>query len=153
MTFGGSLSDRAESIRTTIDGGYVIAGSTYSTDGDVSGNHGHQDMWVVRLDVTGSIQWQQTFGGTGNDAASDLQITNDAGYVVVGVTSSNDGDVTGHHGSGDAWVVKLDATGSIEWQQALGGTEYETAFSVQQTDDGGYIVTGSTNSNNGDVVV
>jgi hypothetical protein len=148
---GGTGSDFASSIQQTTDGGYIVAGYTYSNEGDVTGNHGYSDYWVVKLNSSGNVQWQKCLGGTGDDFASSVQQTTDGGYIVAGQTGSNDGDVTGNHGYGDCWVVKLDSSGNILWQKCLGGTSVEWAFSIQQTTDGGYIAAGRTGSNDGDV--
>jgi hypothetical protein len=150
-TLGGTNADVAYSIQPTPDGGYIFAGFTGSTNGDVTGNHGGQDSWVVKLSSTGSLQWQKCLGGINYDRAQSIQPTPDGGYIVVGYTGSTNGDVTGNHGGSDTWVVKLSSTGSIQWQKALGGTGDDFAFSSQPTPDGGYIVAGVTQSNNGDV--
>ena len=150
-SLGGTLDDWAQSIQQTSDGGYVVAGTTYSNNGDVTGNHGLQDYWVVKLSSNGSIEWQKTLGGSSDDVASGIQQTFDGGYIVAGSTYSNDVDVTGNHGLQDYWVVKLGSTGDIEWQKTLGGTDYEVSQSIQQTADSGYIVVGISTSLNGDV--
>jgi uncharacterized delta-60 repeat protein len=148
---GGTYSEDVTSIQLTPDGGYIVAGMASSTDGDVTGNHGGGDVWVVKLSSTGSLLWQKALGGSAEDRPSNIQPTLDGGYIVAGYTSSNDGDVTGNHGSHDAWVVKLTSTGSVQWQKALGGTDWDEATSIQPTPDGGFIVAGYTLSTNGDV--
>ncbi|MFZ1687796.1 MAG: T9SS type A sorting domain-containing protein [Flavobacteriales bacterium] len=148
---GGSSYDRAESIEQTADGGYVLAGYTLSSDGDVVGQHGDEDGWIAKLDGLGTLVWQRALGGSLADQAMDVEQTSDGGYIVAGSTASNDGDVTGQHGVVDAWVVKLDPSGALEWQKALGGSEADWAISIQQTDDGGYVFAGATISNDGDV--
>jgi len=104
---GGSGGEVAFDIRQTSDGGYVVAGYTNSNDGDVSGNHGGNDAWVVKLNALGATQWKKCLGGSGGDCAYDIQQTIDRGYIVAGYTESNDGDVSGNHGNDDVWVVKL----------------------------------------------
>lgn len=152
-SLGGSADDYANSVHQTADGGYIVAGYTSSNDGDVTGNHGGTDMWVVKLDNAGNVQWQKTLGGSGNDVAKYVQQTTDAGYIVAGKTYSNDGDVTGNHGNADAWVVKLDNAGNIQWQKTLGGNNNDVANSVQQLPDGGYILgCGTVSENNGDII-
>ena len=148
---GGTNRDIANSIQQTSDGGFIVAGSTSSNDGDVSGNHGYGDAWVVKLNSSGDIEWQKCLGGTNSDWAYSIQQTNDSGFIVAGYTHSNNGDVSGNHGYYDYWVVKLNSSGDIEWQKCIGGTNYEFANSIQQTSDGGFIVAGETLSNNGDV--
>lgn len=149
--YGGTGNDFARSIQQTADGGYMIAGSTTSNDGDVSGNHGGADYWIVKLDAAGTIAWQKTYGGTSYDKAESIRQTSDGGYIMVGYAYSNNGDVSGNHGEADIWIVKIDATGTIVWQKSLGGTRDDFAEKIIQTADGGYIMAGGTTSNNGDV--
>ncbi|MCD6449891.1 MAG: PEGA domain-containing protein, partial [Thermotogaceae bacterium] len=104
---GGSEGDEAHSIQQTRDGGYIVAGCTRSNDGDVSGNHGKVDAWVVKLGESGNIEWQKALGGSFWDKAYSIQQTSDGGFIVAGRTASNDGDVSGNHGEVDAWIVKL----------------------------------------------
>jgi len=148
---GGTGADFAYSIKQTSDGGFIVAGFTMSNDGDVSGNHGWNDAWVVKLNSSGDIEWQKCLGGTNDDYAYSIQQTSDGGFIVAGETNSNDGDVSGNHGNSDYWVVKLNSSGTIEWQKCLGGTGWDEAYSIQQTSDGGFIVAGYTSSNDGDV--
>jgi hypothetical protein len=148
---GGTGDDEAYSIIQTSDGGYTIAGASSSTDGDVTGNHGNYDCWIVKIDGSGNIQWQKSLGGTESDFARSVIQTSDGGYVVAGNDSSNNGDVTGNHGSYDCWIVKLNSSGNIQWQKSLGGTNHDGAFSIKQTSDGGYIAAGYSRSNDGDV--
>jgi hypothetical protein len=148
---GGSDYDEAYSIQQTPDGGYIVAGYTWSNDGDVSGNHGRWDYWLVKLDGSGNIIWQKCLGGGHDEEAYSVQQTADGGYIVAGYSKSNDGDVSGNHGLDDYWVVRLDGSGNIIWQKCLGGSRDEEAYSVQQTADGGYIVAGWTFSDDGDV--
>ena len=150
-SLGGSYDDRASSIQQTTDGGYIVAGYSSSNDGDVTGNNGNKDYWIVKLDATGNITWQKSLGGSGGDDASSIQQTTDGGYIVSGYSESIDGDVTGNNGNVDYWIVKLDATGNITWQKSLGGSYDDVAYSIQQTTDGGYIVAGLSASDDGDV--
>ncbi len=150
---GGSGDEYGNSIHQTADGGYLLCGQTDSDDGDVSGTHDtyYGDMWIVKLSSNGTIEWQKALGGSMEDSAYSGMQTSDGGYIVAGMTGSDDGDVSGYHGYGDAWILKLDQTGSIEWENALGGTDTEAALSVFQSADGGYVVAGSTKSADGDV--
>jgi hypothetical protein len=152
---GGTKDDEASCVRQTADGGYIVAGYTESNNGDASGNHGRFDLWVTKLDKDGNQNsypvWQKCLGGSMDEYAQDVQQTADGGYIVAGITNSNDGDVSGNHGAKDFWVVKLNAKGKIIWQKCLGGSRVDIAYGVEQTKDGGYIVAGFTESNNGDV--
>ena len=154
-SYGGTEWDNAKSIQQTIDGGYIIVGESFSTDGDVTGNHGSNDLWVVKIDSTGVIQWQKSLGGSNTEYPNSIKQTSDSGYVVVGYTASNDGDVTNLHDTTnnytDYWVVKLNSGGVLQWQKTLGGIGFDMATSVLQTTDSGYIVAGRTFSNNCDV--
>lgn len=154
---GGIKSEEVKSIQQTIDGGYIVAGSSASIDGDVSGVHvngTNTDAWVLKINSLGGIEWQNALGGTGVDIANSIQQTTDGGYIFVGSTNSNDGDVSGLHvlsTRNDAWVVKLSNLGAIEWQKALGGTGIDDGYDIQQTTDGGYIMTGTESSTDGDL--
>jgi len=150
-SLGGNSDDRANSIQQTTDGGYIIAGYSGSNDGDVTGNHGMNDCWIVKLTSEGVIDWQKSLGGSNKDQANSIQQTTDGGYIIAGFSGSNDGDVTGNHGSYDYWVVKLTSTGDIEWEKSLGGSDIDQANSIQQTTDGSYIIAGFSYSNDGDV--
>ncbi len=150
-SLGGSMFDLVGSVKQTNDGGFIIAGSSSSTDGDVTGNHGGYDYWVVKLNNTGTIQWQKSLGGTQNDIASYVQQTSDGGFFIIGNSYSTDDDVTGNHGYSDCWIVKLDNAGTIQWQKCVGGSNYDFALSGQQTTDGGYIFAGYSNSTDGDL--
>ncbi|TDX82558.1 T9SS type A sorting domain-containing protein [Epilithonimonas xixisoli] len=156
--FGGSSVDTANSICQSTDGGYIIGGYTNSNDGFVAGNHGGTDFWIVKLDTSGNLVWQKTLGGSDTDVAFSISATTDGGCVAAGRSMSNDGDVTGNHGSyqggdrSDYWVVKLDPLGNLQWQKSLGGTGQDIATSVKQIAEGGYIVVGYTwSGNDGDV--
>ncbi|RDB05961.1 3-coathanger stack domain-containing protein [Runella aurantiaca] len=150
-TLGGTGDDVANSIVQTTDGGYIVAGYANWIEGDLPDYHGYYDCWVVKLNNVGTIEWQKALGGTGSEAVNSIVQTTDGGYIVAGYSGSNDGDVAGHHGFGDFWVVKLSNVGTIEWQKALGGSNLEVAYSIAQTTDGGYIVAGNAKSNDGDV--
>jgi hypothetical protein len=150
-TFGGAMNDRASAIQQTTDGGYVAGGYTESTDGDVTGNHGDYDYWIVKLTSTGSLQWQKTLGGTSIDQAKTVQQTADGGFITAGFTASTNGDVTGNHGSEDLWMVKLNSSGVLQWQKSLGGTGVDQAYQIKELSSGGYVVAGSSYSTNGDV--
>jgi hypothetical protein len=150
-SFGGTQVDNATSIIQTADDGFVISGYSNSKDGDVTGNHGEYDYWIIKLDNLGSLQWQKSIGGSGNDFAYFIQETKDRCFIVAGGSFSNDGDVSWNQGYGDFWIVKLDTIGNILWQKSVGGSYIEVAKSIHQTLDGGYIVAGECNSNDGDI--
>ncbi len=154
-SLGGTGNDQAYAIQQTADGGYIVAGSSQSTDGDVTGHQGGDtlswDYWIVKLDSIGNIQWNNCYGGSGDDYANSIQQTSDGGYVVAGWSNSDDDEVTNNHGNFDYWILKINDTGAIQWEHALGGSLEDYAYSIQQTTDGGYIVAGWTGSSDGDV--
>jgi hypothetical protein len=147
---GGTTSDFLKQLKQTSDGGILVCGTSYSTNGDIVDPFGAGDYWVVKLDNTGQIQWSRSYGGSWTDSSTDMQLTSDGGMIIVGNTRSSDGQITGHHGNSDIWVIKLDSVGNLEWQRALGGSNEETAESITTTLDGGYVVAGRTVSNDGD---
>ncbi|KOS07246.1 hypothetical protein AM493_15280 [Flavobacterium akiainvivens] len=148
---GGSLNDGAWAMQPTSDGGWVVAGMTESNNLDVTGNHGMGDYWLVKLNASGNIQWQKTYGGTSIDYGIVMAAAPDGGYLLSGFAFSNDGDVSGNHGAGDMWVVKTSATGAVEWQKCLGGISNEVAYDVVVTQDGGYLLGGYAMSADGDL--
>ncbi|HET7153022.1 MAG TPA: T9SS type A sorting domain-containing protein, partial [Candidatus Kapabacteria bacterium] len=138
-------------VEQTSDGGYIVAGASNSSNQDVTGNHGGYDYWIIKLDANGNIQWQKSLGGSGWEVAFSIQQTIDGGYIVAGSSGSNDGNVTNNHGGADFWIVKLNSTGTIEWEKSLGGSKDEEAYMILQTRDGNYIFTGYSSSNDGDI--
>lgn len=150
-SLGGTGTDEARSVYKTSDGGSIIAGNSNSVDGDVVGNHGSYDYWVVKMDAAGNVQWKKTYGGSTSDKGySIIQLTN-GGYLLVGNASSTDGDVTGNHGSSDYWIVRLNSIGNILWQKSYGGTSTDVARGVIQSLDGKLLVIGYSRSSNGNV--
>jgi uncharacterized repeat protein (TIGR02543 family)/uncharacterized delta-60 repeat protein len=139
-TYGGESVDKAYSIQQTIDGGYIVAGETWSF-GDSQG-----DFWVLKLTSSGDIEWEKTYGGNNamywvsSDIAYSIQQTSDGGYIVAGSSESFNADFDDRWA--DFWVLKLTSSGDIEWQKTYGGDYGDTAYSIQQTSDGGYIVAG-----------
>ncbi|MBK9461169.1 MAG: hypothetical protein IPN94_17490 [Sphingobacteriales bacterium] len=92
-TYGGNRTDEAKSIQQTTDGGYIVAGSTFSNDGDVTNNNGGNDAWILKLSTNGDIEWQKTYGGSADDYFKSIKQTTDNGYITVGHTYSNDGNI------------------------------------------------------------
>jgi uncharacterized delta-60 repeat protein len=133
-TIGGSSDDVAYSIIQSSDGGYVVAGWTSSFGA------GNSDIFVVKLDSAGNVQWTKTIGGSSWDVALSIIQSSDGGYVVAGLTSS--------FGAGDydIFVVKLDSAGNVVWTKTIGGSYGDRAYSIIQSSDGGYVVAGWTSS-------
>ncbi|HSL90951.1 MAG TPA: T9SS type A sorting domain-containing protein [Ignavibacteriaceae bacterium] len=134
-TFGGANDDEAYSVLQTNDGGYIAAGVTSSF------SNGGRDVFLVKTNASGNFMWQKNLGGLSSDGAWDIQHTSDGGFIIAGWTFSH-----GPGFLGNAWLVKTDSLGNEQWNKAFGGTEVDRAYSVQQTTDGGYILTGYTDS-------
>jgi len=133
-TIGGPKDDWGSSLIQTSDGGYAIAGSTTSFGA------GGLDVYVVKLDANGNLQWTKTIGGKKEDAGISLIQTSDGGYAIVGYTQSFGA------GGEDVYLVKLDANGNLQWTKTIGGENDDRGFSLIQTSNGGYAITGSTES-------
>jgi hypothetical protein len=150
-TYGGANDNRLCNVQPTQDG-YIAIGFSTSSVGDVSSNKGGYDFWIVNMDKNGIINWKKSYGGSGNDFAMTGQQTKDGGYIVGGMTASTNGDVVGNHGGTyDAWILKLNSTGDIVWKKCYGGSKDDQISSIRQTDDGGYIAAGTSNSTDGDM--
>jgi hypothetical protein len=129
-TFGGAASESGNDVSQTSDGGYIIIGSTESF-----GNQGSADAWLIKTDANGNEQWNTSFGGADYEDALNGQQTTDGGYVLVGTKPRLDGTT-------NIWVVKTDTEGMPQWESTFGGADYDTGYSVQQTTDGGFFITG-----------
>ena len=131
-TFGGSEYDYGDKVQQTLDGGYIIMGSTYSFGA------GGGDLWLIKTDEQGNKIWDKSFGGAKVDTCYSVQQTHDGGYIITGITDSFGA------GDWDLWLIKTDAEGNRLWDRTFGGAERNSGWSVQQTLDGGYIITGYT---------
>jgi len=137
-SYGGSPDDNWGawginfSIRQTGEGGYVVAGNTQGFGA------ARDDVWILKLDARGEVEWQKRYGGSGDDYANWIEQTEDAGYIVAGVTESFGA------GGPDIWVLKLDASGEVEWQKTYGGSDWDLGYTIRPTTDGGYVLLGTT---------
>lgn len=157
-TYGGSNDDRGREMIQTLDGGYALIGTSESSGLDVSENNGSQDFWIVKLDASGNISWEKSFGFQGDDMGISVMQTSDSGYLLTGVldvTSSNgQGNTnrnTARHAGGDYWAIKLDSSGDLQWSRFFGGNFTDTAEGVVETVDGGFIIAGGSDSEDTDV--
>ncbi len=148
---GGTGQDAGLPILVTNTGNYIILCQTQSNDGDVSGNHGNVDIWIVSLDSTGTIQWQKCIGGSNLDWSISLVKDWNGGYLINGYSYSNNGDVACTPQLNDIWILKLDDNGNILWQKCLGGSMNDFGFSIVNAYGGGYLQLGWVNSNDGDI--
>jgi uncharacterized repeat protein (TIGR01451 family) len=151
QTIGGENNDLPSFSMKTIDNQIITIGSTYSSTGIYSSNHGSPDIWVEKHDLQGILQWRKLLGGTGVETPVNYYYNSDGSLMILSTSTSNDGDVTGNHGLKDIWIVKLDALGSLVWQKSFGGSNNENAGNIIKTTDGNYVVSGTSSSNNGDL--
>jgi len=133
-----------------------MASATKSTDGDITSSHGDYDLWIVKMDVHGTIEWQKTYGGSREDGGGAILQTFDGGYLIAASTQSDDGDLlgVGHHGtleSPDIWVLRIDSVGTILWQKTYGGSDYDTPVGLIPGSEGEYVISAVTRSADGDV--
>lgn len=156
--YGGSQQESLGTMVRTNTNGCIMTGSSWSDDGDVTGHHGSDsfgDYWVVNVDSLGQLIWEKSLGGTLLEQSQEIIATSDGGSLVTGVTFSNNGDVEGLHDIGgdtnDAWIVKLNEAGDIDWQKCLGGTMNDQINTMFETTEGNFIVAGMTVSQDGDV--
>ncbi len=151
QTLGGPGGEEwGYSLDATPDGGLLVTGIAYSTDANVTGARGNGDLWVVRLDPSGNLLWDHAFGGNESDYGLSVRATEDGGSVIIGTTGSMTGDVTGYHGNGDLWVIRLSSSGESVWKKVYGGNLTDEGGDIIQTADGGFLAAGYTMSDGGD---
>jgi hypothetical protein len=136
MTYGGPGDDYFTSIHRSSDNGYILAGFSNSFMGSDSGG-----VFLVKVDVNGVQQWAKYLGGSYGDMGRCVRQTSDGGYVVCGYSQSFSAN-----GDYDVYVAKTDASGNVQWANTYGGAARDEAYAIKQTSDGGYIVTGATES-------
>ncbi|MFH7012401.1 T9SS type A sorting domain-containing protein [Flavobacterium sp. FlaQc-52] len=170
-TLGGSGSDELLCAFQTKDGGYILGGSSSSDPPSLSNtgpmgkaltttkadlynksekSRGNMDYWVVKLNKDGDIQWQKTYGGQYVDLLRGMEQTSDNGYILAGYSNSPiSGDkIDSEKGLGDYWIIKIDDTGEIQWQKTYGADGDDQPYVIHQTSDEGYILGGNSNSRN-----
>lgn len=148
---GGTGPDQGYSIIQTPDSGFFLTGTIEDDNGDVNRFIGSNDVWVVKTDKYGNLLWRRTIGGTYNDFGNKCLMTSDGGYIIGATSESADVDVTGNHGSYDAWIVKLNSIGVIQWEKSYGGSGVDGANDLILGLNGDFYIIGSTNSIDGDI--
>lgn len=151
-TYGASVGQsNAYKVRQTSDGGYIVAGYSNSGDGDLTGNHGDWDYWIMKLDSRGEIEWSKNYGGSGVDSANDVLETEDGGFLVIGHSNSTDGDVSENIGGYDCWILQLNGQGELVWQKSYGGSQNDVCRYIAETKAAFFGMIGFSESNDIDL--
>ncbi|KVV16342.1 T9SS type A sorting domain-containing protein [Flavobacterium sp. TAB 87] len=164
-TIGGSGQDELLRAFQTKDGGYMLGGSSNSSPtldktkkvsqelsidlySKLEESRGNMDYWIVKLDKEGNIEWQKTYGGKYTEVLRSMEQTSDRGYILAGYSNSPaSGDkIENNKGLGDFWIIKINSSGEIEWQNVYGAEGDDQPYIIHQTSDAGYIVGGNSNS-------
>ena len=144
--FGGSYTDTPFGVIETADKNFIIVGSSDSADIDISNNNGSYDYWVLQISPEGNLLWEKSFGGSEIDEARAITNTNDGNFLIVGDTRSANNDVSNTNGAADLWVVKMSPLGDLLWEKTYGGSSFDVGRSVSQTQDNGFLISGSSRS-------
>jgi len=148
-TYGGTAEDKLDALEVTSDGGFIVGGYYYEYGGagTKTGDHsdyveGGHDYWVLKLSSTGTLEWDQNYGGSSGELCHSVWQTSDGGYVIGGYSGSGiSGDKTqANKGGIDAWILKTDAAGDVLWDQSYGHTGHDNCHEVMETSDGGFIL-------------
>tara|TARA_B110001450_G_scaffold30774_1_gene26839 strand:- start:168 stop:1496 length:1329 start_codon:yes stop_codon:yes gene_type:complete len=157
-TFGGAEDDRGAEIVQTLDGGFAVLGFSKSSDREISTNAVSQDFWLVKLSNNGTLVWEKSFGFSGADYGTTLTETEEGGLLITGVLDVSASGGQGNakttivnHAGGDFWVLKLNRRGELEWSKYYGGSFTDTPLGIVKTTDNGFILVGSSDSNDVDI--
>ena len=143
QTFGGSKNDVAKSVISTVDDGFAVLGYTQSLDGDITDKATENyDFWMLKFDSEAQLEWNKTYGGSGDDRGSSLIETSDGGYALLGYSDSSDGDVSFNNGNRDFWLVKINASGVLSWQKSFGYEGMDEGVSIIETSDNHLMLSG-----------
>ena len=143
FTLGGTKNESGQSVVNTPDGGYAVLGYTQSMDLDVfNKTNNSYDYWLIKFDEFGNQEWQKVYGGSDDDRGREIIVTNDGGYAIIGSSKSQDGDVSSNSGFNDFWVLKISNSGNLIWEKSFGYSGSDNGFSIIQTHDNGYLISG-----------
>ena len=145
-SFGGSGIDIAFDIAATSDNAYAIVGHSFSSDTDVTANHGEADIWLIKIDDSGQLLWERNLGGSSFDAAQGIRESSDGGFIISGNSRSNDMDLEINGGENDIWLLKTDSEGSLIWQQTFGGSGIDFGFDLVEKGDLSIVIAGESGS-------
>ncbi len=142
--YGGTDEDIGYSVTQTADGGFAVVGCTHSTDGNVLGNHGGNDVWALKLAASGTLQFQHCYGGVDEEVGFAIRQLSDGDFIVVGQAHSVNGDLTTRHYRGaDLWLLRLDGMLNLRWQLPFGSRKTDVGHDVRAMPDGTFLAAGS----------
>ncbi len=150
--YGGDNHDGMNAIIQTLDNGFLMVGSTSSTNGDVTENKGKEDAWVIKIDSLGTIQWQKTLGGSNDESLWSVFQTQNGDYIMGGYSNSNDYDFPQNAGGWDMWVIKLNNRGNLVWKTRLAGSKDDLLSQLTNIDDKTFAIAARTYSQDGDTL-
>lgn len=136
--FGGTGNDSAVCIKQTLDGGFIIAATTFSFNGDITHNHGQSDVLIIKLDSLGNKLWSKTYGSTDYEYATSIELSDDSSFIVAAT-------------NGDAFIYKIDKQGNLKWQKSFGGSNYDILSCIKKLNNGDFMLIGTTRSSDGDL--
>jgi len=143
QTFGGAKNDVALSVVATLDGGFAVLGYTQSTDGDISDKLDDSfDYWLLKFDSNATLEWNKTYGGSGDDRGNDIIQTQDGGFAILGYSDSSNGDVSQNNGGRDFWLLKLNDSGTIQWEKSFGFSGVDQGINILETSDNHLLLSG-----------
>ncbi len=149
--FGGNFTDTPQGVIQTNDNGFIIVGSSDSDDTDISNNIGTYDFWMIRISATGELIWEKSFGGNQIDEARAIVESDDGNFIIAGDTRSSDNDISTNNGAADLWLIKISPSGVLIWERTIGGSSFDVARAMVKSQTGGFILSGSSRSNDFDV--
>ena len=150
QNFGGSEIDEPRAITATDDGNFIIVGDTRSSDLDVSANNGAADLWMIKIATDGSLIWEKSIGASSFDVARSIFKTQDHGFVIAGSSRSSNKGFT-NQGQNDAWILKINSSGEIDWQKIVGGSEIDFLYDAVELNNKAIIAVGESGSSNIDI--
>ena len=149
--YGGTFTDTPYDVIQTNDNGYLLVGASDSKDVDIKNSKGSYDFWIVKISESGTLLWEKSFGGSQIDEAYAMCDSGDGNYLIIGDTRSNDGDISTNNGAADLWLIKISPEGDLIWEQNYGGTSFDVGRSISKTQDGSFMILGSSRSSDGDL--
>jgi predicted Rdx family selenoprotein len=157
-SFGFSGSDYGTALTNTNDNGYLVTGILDVTSSGGLGisrssqRHAGGDIWAIKLNNTGELEWSNYYGGSFTDSSLGIVKTMDNGFIIAASSDSNDVDISNNKGTYDFWILKITADGTLIWEKNFGGTEIDEASAIAATNDGNFIIVGDTRSSDIDVL-